>query len=175
MYRLEQQTLCTDTSSDSVYDGKRNKNVHTFSFYTVLFCLLYSFTVCTPSDNLLFCKLPQLTVENTLDILVLLTTSSSVKRGFLFKRRVPEPFTTSKGIYNSRCRLLFRKVSVVGKFWGDFLSHQNKTLKLMFIIRVKRELNRVYRNGCRYNERLNTETGGSKTPHIHWVTRVNIQ
>ncbi len=31
----------------------------------------------------------------------------------------------------------------------------------MFIIRVKRELKRVYRNGCRYNERLNTETGGS--------------
>ncbi len=25
----------------------------------------------------------------------------------------------------------------------------------MFIIRVKRELQRVYRNGCRYNERLN--------------------
>ncbi len=30
-----------------------------------------------------------------------------------------------------------------------------------FIIRVKRELKRVYRNGCRYNERLNAETGGS--------------
>ena len=36
---------------------------------------------------------------------------------------------------------------------------------LLFIIRVKRELQRVNRNGCRYNERLNTETGGSKTPH----------
>jgi hypothetical protein len=45
----------------------------------------------------------------------------------------------------------------------------------MFIIRVKRELKRVYRNGCRYNERLNTETGGSKTPRIHWVEGVNIQ
>jgi hypothetical protein len=32
---------------------------------------------------------------------------------------------------------------------------------LWFIIRVKRELKRVYRNGCRYNERLNAETGGS--------------
>ncbi len=30
-----------------------------------------------------------------------------------------------------------------------------------FIIRVKREIKRVYRNGCRYNEILNTETGGS--------------
>ena len=42
---------------------------------------------------------------------------------------------------------------------------------LLFIIRVKRELQRVYRNGCRYNERLNAETGGSKTPHTHWVAR----
>jgi hypothetical protein len=45
---------------------------------------------------------------------------------------------------------------------------------LLFIIRVKRELQRVYRNGCRYNERLNAETGGSKTPRTHWVARVNI-
>jgi hypothetical protein len=45
---------------------------------------------------------------------------------------------------------------------------------LLFIIRVKRELKRVYKNGCRYNERLNTETGGSKTSHTHWVARVNI-
>jgi hypothetical protein len=45
---------------------------------------------------------------------------------------------------------------------------------LLFIIRVKRELKRVYRNGCRYNERLNDETGGSKTPRTHWVARVNI-
>ncbi len=30
-----------------------------------------------------------------------------------------------------------------------------------FIIRVKREVKRVYRNGCRYNERLNVEAGGS--------------
>jgi hypothetical protein len=44
----------------------------------------------------------------------------------------------------------------------------------LFIIRVKRELKRVYRNGCRYNERLNAETGGSKTPRTHWVARVNI-
>jgi hypothetical protein len=28
---------------------------------------------------------------------------------------------------------------------------------------------------CRYNERLNSETEGSKTPHIHWVALVNIQ
>ena len=34
---------------------------------------------------------------------------------------------------------------------------------VLFIIRVKRELKTVYRNGCRCNERLNTETGGSKT------------
>jgi hypothetical protein len=46
--------------------------------------------------------------------------------------------------------------------------------QLLFIIRVKRELKRVYRNGCRYNERLNAETGGSKTPHTHWVVQVNI-
>ena len=26
------------------------------------------------------------------------------------------------------------------------------------MIRVKRELQRVYRNGCRYNERINAET-----------------
>jgi hypothetical protein len=45
---------------------------------------------------------------------------------------------------------------------------------LLFIIRVKRDLKRVYRNGCRYNERLNAETGGSKTPLTHWVARVNI-
>jgi hypothetical protein len=41
-------------------------------------------------------------------------------------------------------------------------------------LRVKREVKRVYRNGCRYNERLNSETGGSKTTRTHWVTRVNI-
>ncbi len=47
---------------------------------------------------------------------------------------------------------------------------------LLFIIRVKRELKRVYRNGCRYNERLNAETGGSKTPLTHWVARaVDVQ
>jgi hypothetical protein len=41
---------------------------------------------------------------------------------------------------------------------------------LLFIKRVKRDPKRVYRNGCRYNERLmrlNTETGGSKTPHTY--------
>ncbi len=32
---------------------------------------------------------------------------------------------------------------------------------VIFIIRVKRELKRVYGNGCRYNERLNAEAGGS--------------
>jgi hypothetical protein len=40
---------------------------------------------------------------------------------------------------------------------------------LLFIIRVKRELKRVCRNGCRYNERLNAETGGSKTPRTHLI------
>jgi hypothetical protein len=45
---------------------------------------------------------------------------------------------------------------------------------LLFMIRVKRELKRVYKNGCRYNERLNAETGGSKTPRTHWVAWVNI-
>jgi hypothetical protein len=47
--------------------------------------------------------------------------------------------------------------------------------KLLFIIRVKSELKRVYRNGCRYKERPHTETGGSKTTRTHWVERVNIQ
>ncbi len=42
-------------------------------------------------------------------------------------------------------------------------------LCLLFIIRVKREVKRVYRNGCRCNERLNVETGGSKTSRTHWV------
>jgi hypothetical protein len=41
----------------------------------------------------------------------------------------------------------------------------------LFIIRVKRELKRVYRNGCRYNERLNAETGRSKTSRTHSVAR----
>jgi hypothetical protein len=31
----------------------------------------------------------------------------------------------------------------------------------------------MYIDGCRYNERLNAETGGSRTTHIHWVTRVH--
>jgi hypothetical protein len=43
------------------------------------------------------------------------------------------------------------------------------------LLRPERELKRVYINGCRYNEGLNAEIGGSKTPHIHWVARVNIQ
>jgi hypothetical protein len=42
---------------------------------------------------------------------------------------------------------------------------------LLFIIRVKRELKRVYRNGCRYYERLNVETGGSKTPRTTGFVR----
>jgi hypothetical protein len=39
------------------------------------------------------------------------------------------------------------------------------------------EVKRIYIDGCRYNERLNSETGGSRTPHIivHWVVRSNIQ
>jgi hypothetical protein len=45
---------------------------------------------------------------------------------------------------------------------------------MLFIIRVKREIQRVYRNGCRYNERLNAETGGSETPRVHWVDRVRV-
>ena len=37
------------------------------------------------------------------------------------------------------------------------------THEFLFVVycKSKRELKRVYRNGCRYNERLNTETGGS--------------
>jgi hypothetical protein len=46
---------------------------------------------------------------------------------------------------------------------------------VVYYKRVKRELKRVHRNGCRYNERLNDETGGSKTPRTYWVARVNIQ
>jgi hypothetical protein len=34
-------------------------------------------------------------------------------------------------------------------------------IHVIFIIRVKRELKRVYGNGCRYNERLKAEAGGS--------------
>jgi hypothetical protein len=30
-------------------------------------------------------------------------------------------------------------------------------IRRLFIIRVNRELKRVYRNGCRYNERLNAD------------------
>jgi hypothetical protein len=55
----------------------------------------------------------------------------------------------------------------------DEVNKQN-VFYCLFIIRVKRELKRVYKNGCRYNERLNAETGGSKTTHTHWVARVNI-
>ncbi len=36
---------------------------------------------------------------------------------------------------------------------------------------VNRELKRIYMDGCRYNERLNTETRGSKTSPIHWFAR----
>ena len=64
-----------------------------------------------------------------------------------------------------KCR---RPVNVTVNTTGD-------CVMVLFIIRVKRELKRVYGNGCRYNERLNAETGGSKTPRIHWVARVNIQ
>ena len=60
------------------------------------------------------------------------------------------------------------------KYHLCFHTHLDTFELLLFIIRVKRELKRVYRNGCRYNERLNAETGGSKTPRIHWVARVNI-
>ncbi len=49
---------------------------------------------------------------------------------------------------------------------------------LLFIIRVNREVKRVYINGCRYNERLNSETEGSKTSYIHcqstWVVRILV-
>ena len=63
-----------------------------------------------------------------------------------------------------------------GLFGGlEHLCNLKIVIILLFIIRVKRELKRVYRNGCRYNERLNDETGGSKTPRIHWVARVNIE
>ncbi len=47
------------------------------------------------------------------------------------------------------------------------LLFQHTLLLLLFIIRGKRELKRVHRNRCRYNERLNSETGGSKTPQVH--------
>ncbi len=40
---------------------------------------------------------------------------------------------------------------------------------------VKPDLKRIYIDGCRCNERLNSETEGSRTSHIHWVARVNIQ
>ena len=53
-------------------------------------------------------------------------------------------------------------------FMNMFVKRMKLDLKALFIIRVKRELKRVYRNGCRYNERLNAETGVSKTPRIHY-------
>ena len=64
-----------------------------------------------------------------------------------------------KPIYECRCngRLQTKRFTL--------LAH---TGLLLFIIRVKRELKRVYRNGCRYNERLNAETGGSKTPRTRF-------
>jgi hypothetical protein len=51
--------------------------------------------------------------------------------------------------------------------WIDKSRAKDKTSiwGLLFIIRVNRDLKRVYRNGCRCNKRLNAETGGSKTPH----------
>jgi diadenosine tetraphosphate (Ap4A) HIT family hydrolase len=84
----------------------------------------------------------------------------------------------------TKCRRLVRMGPVERTFvllifktrFGSFLktgANMEKDI-MLFIIRVKRELKRVYRHGCRYNERLNTETGGSKTPRIHWVARVNI-
>jgi hypothetical protein len=60
-------------------------------------------------------------------------------------------------------------ISHVFDVWGNLSDEVG-----LFIIRVKRELKRVHRNGCRYNERLNAETGGSKTSRTHWVARVNI-
>ena len=39
---------------------------------------------------------------------------------------------------------------------------------------VKGGLKRMYIDGCRYNERLNTKTEGFKTTLIHWVVWVNI-
>ena len=43
------------------------------------------------------------------------------------------------------------------------------------LLEVKRELKRIYIDGCLYNERLNVKTEGSKTSPLHWVERVNIQ
>jgi hypothetical protein len=41
----------------------------------------------------------------------------------------------------------------------------------LFVVHYKSKAGakRVYRNVCRYDERLNAETGGSKTPRIYWV------
>ena len=40
---------------------------------------------------------------------------------------------------------------------------------------VKEESKRIHVDGCRYNERLNTKTGGSRLSHIHYVAQVKIQ
>jgi hypothetical protein len=64
-----------------------------------------------------------------------------------------------------------REVRVRGLWIPSLVSLEILEL-LLFIIRVKRELKIVYRNGCRYNERLNSEAGGSKTPRTHWVESV---
>ena len=54
-----------------------------------------------------------------------------------------------------------------GEGWGVYPTLKERSRApfqpgLLFIIRVKRELKRVYKNGCRYNQRLNAETGQSK-------------
>jgi hypothetical protein len=44
-------------------------------------------------------------------------------------------------------------------------------VEIFFCLLQKVDLKRIYIDECRYNERLNSKTEGSKTPHIHWVVR----
>jgi hypothetical protein len=60
--------------------------------------------------------------------------------------------------------VLFIILCLLGRINVLFCKKGRRTWVMLFIIRLKRELKRVYINGCRYNERLNTETEGSKTP-----------
>ncbi len=65
-----------------------------------------------------------------------------------------------KPIYECRCngRLQTKRFTRLTHTGSVVYYESMKVSFLLFIIRVKRELKRVYRNGCRYNERLNAET-----------------
>jgi hypothetical protein len=99
----------------------------------------------------------------------------SSSSGIISERNHPQGisnFCFLLGVHHPRISDL--KIVVYLSHTGLVVELEHLKIKMLFIIRVKRELTRVYRNGCRYNERLNPETGGSKTPRAHCVPRVNI-